>query len=57
MYEEQTIPMEQYNSLQALVGELLLTNQKLREKLGWQPRVPMSAAIERFLGQFDPVRV
>ena len=33
MYEEQTIPMEQYNSLQALVGELLLTNQKLREQL------------------------
>jgi hypothetical protein len=33
MYEEQTITIEQYNSLQALVGELLLTNQKLREQL------------------------
>ena len=32
MSEEQTIPMAQYISLQALVGELLLTNQKLREK-------------------------
>lgn len=33
MHEEQTISMAQYNSLQALVGELLLTNQKLREQL------------------------
>ena len=33
MSEEQTIPMAQYISLQALVGELLLTNQKLREQL------------------------
>ncbi len=33
MHEEQTIPIAQYISLQALVGELLLTNQKLREQL------------------------
>lgn len=33
MYEEQTIPMAQYSALQALVGELLLANQKLREQL------------------------
>ena len=28
------------------------TNEKLREKLGWRPRVPMSAAMKSFLEQF-----
>jgi nucleoside-diphosphate-sugar epimerase len=31
------------------------SNQKLKDKLGWHPRVPMDQAIERFLGQFDHV--
>jgi len=29
------------------------TNQKLKAKLGWTPRVPMSDAMQAFLGQFD----
>ena len=29
------------------------SNQKLRERLGWQPRVPMDQAMAAFLGQFD----
>jgi nucleoside-diphosphate-sugar epimerase len=29
------------------------SNQKLRERLGWKPRVPMDQAMEAFLGQFD----
>ena len=33
MHDEQTIPLAQYNALQALVGELLMTNQKLREQV------------------------
>jgi nucleoside-diphosphate-sugar epimerase len=30
------------------------SNRKLREQLGWKPRVPMEKAMEAFLGQFDP---
>jgi hypothetical protein len=33
MHEEQTITEAQYWALQALVGELLVTNQKLREQV------------------------
>ena len=33
MYEEQTIPLTQYWTLQALVSELLVTKQKLREQV------------------------
>jgi nucleoside-diphosphate-sugar epimerase len=29
------------------------SNQKLRERLGWKPRVPMEQAMEAFLAQFD----
>jgi nucleoside-diphosphate-sugar epimerase len=29
------------------------SNQKLRERLGWKPRVPMEKAMEAFLGQFE----
>jgi nucleoside-diphosphate-sugar epimerase len=29
-------------------------NRKLREQLGWRPRVPMKRAIEAFLAQFSP---
>lgn len=29
------------------------SNRKLREQLGWRPRVPMKQAIQLFLGQFD----
>lgn len=29
------------------------SNQKLRERLGWRPRVPLDKAMEAFLGQFD----
>lgn len=29
------------------------TNAKLKEKLGWMPRVPMQVAMESFLAQFD----
>jgi len=29
------------------------SNQKLREHLGWKPRVPMEKAMEAFLAQFD----
>jgi len=29
------------------------TNQKLHDRLGWKPRVPMSEAMEAFLGQFE----
>ena len=28
------------------------SNQKLKERLGWKPRVPMDRAMEAFLGQF-----
>ena len=28
------------------------SNQKLHERLGWKPRVPMKEAMEAFLGQF-----
>ena len=30
------------------------SNRKLREKLGWQPRVPMKQAIKAFVAQFAP---
>jgi nucleoside-diphosphate-sugar epimerase len=30
------------------------SNRKLREQLGWRPRVPMKQAMEAFLGQFGP---
>jgi len=30
------------------------TNQKLKTKLGWTPRVRMNEAMSAFLGQFDP---
>jgi nucleoside-diphosphate-sugar epimerase len=29
------------------------SNRKLREQLGWKPRVPMEKAMETFLGQFE----
>ena len=29
------------------------SNQKLKERLGWKPRVSMDRAMEAFLGQFD----
>jgi nucleoside-diphosphate-sugar epimerase len=29
------------------------SNRKLRERLGWKPRVPMQKAMEAFLAQFD----
>jgi nucleoside-diphosphate-sugar epimerase len=29
------------------------SNRKLREQLGWEPRVPMKKAMEAFLGQFE----
>ena len=29
------------------------TNQKLHDRLGWKPRVPMEKAMEAFLAQFD----
>src|SRR6266481_3191966 len=29
------------------------SNQKLHDRLGWKPRVPMSEAMEAFLGQFE----
>jgi nucleoside-diphosphate-sugar epimerase len=29
------------------------SNQKLKDRLGWKPRVPMKEAMEAFLGQFD----
>lgn len=32
------------------------SNQKLRECLGWEPRVPMEKAIAAFLGQFESKR-
>lgn len=32
------------------------SNQKLRETLGWRPRVPMDAAMELFLSQFSSER-
>jgi nucleoside-diphosphate-sugar epimerase len=28
------------------------SNRKLRERLGWKPRIPMTKAMEAFLGQF-----
>lgn len=33
MNQERTVPEAQYTTLQALVGELLMTNQSLREQL------------------------
>jgi nucleoside-diphosphate-sugar epimerase len=30
------------------------SNQKLKHRLGWKPRVPMEQAMEAFLGQLDP---
>jgi nucleoside-diphosphate-sugar epimerase len=30
------------------------SNQKLKERLGWKPRVPMDRAMEAFLAQFVP---
>jgi nucleoside-diphosphate-sugar epimerase len=30
------------------------SNRKLRERLGWQPRVPIKQAMEAFLAQFGP---
>jgi nucleoside-diphosphate-sugar epimerase len=32
------------------------SNQKLKYRLGWKPRVPMEQAIEAFLGQFESNR-
>jgi nucleoside-diphosphate-sugar epimerase len=32
------------------------SNQKLREQLGWKPRVPMEKAMKAFLNQFDSRR-
>ena len=32
------------------------SNRKLREALGWTPRVPMDAAMEQFLSQFSPLK-
>jgi len=29
------------------------SNQKLKDRLGWKPRVPMEQAMERFLAQFE----
>ena len=29
------------------------SNEKLRQRLGWKPRVPMNGAMEAFLAQFD----
>jgi nucleoside-diphosphate-sugar epimerase len=29
------------------------SNQKLKDRLGWKPRVPMGKAMEAFLGQFE----
>ena len=29
------------------------SNQKLHERLGWKPRVPMEQAMEAFLSQFE----
>ena len=29
------------------------SNSKLKERVGWKPRVPMNQAIEAFVGQFD----
>lgn len=29
------------------------SNQKLKERLGWKPRVPMNQAMDAFLGQFN----
>jgi nucleoside-diphosphate-sugar epimerase len=29
------------------------SNSKLKQRLGWRPRVPMNQAIEAFVGQFD----
>ncbi len=29
------------------------SNQKLKDRLGWKPRVPMEKAMKAFLGQFD----
>ena len=29
------------------------SNQKLKDRLGWKPRVPMKQAMEAFLAQFD----
>ena len=29
------------------------SNQRLQERLGWKPRMPMEQAMEAFLGQFD----
>ncbi|MGH8022182.1 MAG: hypothetical protein ACRED1_01270, partial [Limisphaerales bacterium] len=30
------------------------SNQKLRQRLGWAPRVTMNEAMEKFLAQFEP---
>jgi nucleoside-diphosphate-sugar epimerase len=32
------------------------SNQKLKDRLGWKPRVPMEQAMEAFLAQFEPNR-
>jgi hypothetical protein len=32
------------------------SNQKLKEKLGWTPRVPVNKAMDSFLSQFDKNR-
>jgi nucleoside-diphosphate-sugar epimerase len=29
------------------------SNQKLKDRLGWKPRVPMEKALEKFLAQFE----
>jgi nucleoside-diphosphate-sugar epimerase len=32
------------------------SNRKLRDRLGWAPRVPMDEAMRRFVAQFEPAR-
>ena len=34
-------------------GKARFSNRKLRERLGWQPRVNMEQAMDLFLSQFD----
>jgi len=36
--------------------EMRYSNRKLKERLGWKPRVPMAEAMEAFLGQFGGTR-
>jgi nucleoside-diphosphate-sugar epimerase len=34
--------------------KMAYSNQKLKDRLGWKPRVPMEEAMKRFLSQFNP---